>query len=90
MVFICLFSAAFAPHYPSVGVPSLSHRHLRGDVLLGYSLTNLSLRARHLDRIVVDDASSIENISRYIEEGECRFQAALTGSAADSVFTIVR
>jgi len=47
--------------------------------LLGYSLNNLSLMALTISTgFVVDDAIvMIENISRYIEEGESPLQAAL-------------
>ncbi len=58
--------------------------------LLGYSLNNLSLMALTISTgFVVDDAIvMIENISRYIEEGEQPLEAALKG--ADQIgFTIV-
>jgi multidrug efflux pump len=50
--------------------------------LLGYSLNNLSLMALTISTgFVVDDAIvMIENISRYIEQGESPLQAALKGS----------
>src|SRR5258705_10575252 len=50
--------------------------------LLGYMLDNLSLMALTISTgFVVDDAIvMIENISRYIEEGESPLQAALKGS----------
>ncbi len=50
--------------------------------LLGYSLNNLTLMALTISTgFVVDDAIvMIENISRYIEEGESPLQAALKGS----------
>jgi multidrug efflux pump len=58
--------------------------------LAGYSLNNLSLMALTISTgFVVDDAIvMIENISRYIEEGEPPFQAALKG-ASQIGFTIV-
>ncbi len=58
--------------------------------LLGYSLNNLSLMALTISTgFVVDDAIvMIENITRYIEEGESPLQAALKGSAQIG-FTIV-
>ena len=58
--------------------------------LLGYSLNNLSLMALTISTgFVVDDAIvMIENISRYIEEGEPPFDAALKG-AKQIGFTIV-
>jgi multidrug efflux pump len=50
--------------------------------LLGYSLNNLTLMALTISTgFVVDDAIvMIENIARYIEEGEPPMQAALKGS----------
>jgi multidrug efflux pump len=50
--------------------------------LLGYSLNNLTLMALTISTgFVVDDAIvMIENIARYIEEGETPFHAALKGS----------
>ena len=58
--------------------------------LLGYSLNNLSLMALTIATgFVVDDAIvMIENISRYIEEGETPMAAALKG-AAQIGFTII-
>jgi multidrug efflux pump len=58
--------------------------------LLGYSLNNLSLMALTIATgFVVDDAIvMIENISRYIEEGEPPLKAAMTG-AAQIGFTII-
>ncbi len=58
--------------------------------LLGYSLNNLSLMALTISTgFVVDDAIvMIENISRYIEEGESPLQAALKG-AEQIGFTIL-
>ncbi|HWH81836.1 MAG TPA: efflux RND transporter permease subunit, partial [Burkholderiaceae bacterium] len=59
-------------------------------VLLGYSLNNLSLMALTIATgFVVDDAIvMIENIARYIEEGEPPMKAALTG-ATQIGFTII-
>ncbi|MES2532663.1 MAG: efflux RND transporter permease subunit [Pseudomonadota bacterium] len=58
--------------------------------MLGYSLNNLSLMALTIATgFVVDDAIvMIENISRYLEEGETPFAAALKG-AAQIGFTII-
>ena len=58
--------------------------------LLGYSLNNLSLMALTISTgFVVDDAIvMIENISRYMEEGESPLEAALKGSAQIG-FTII-
>ena len=58
--------------------------------LAGYSLNNLSLMALTISTgFVVDDAIvMIENIARFIEEGEAPFEAALKG-ARQIGFTIV-
>jgi multidrug efflux pump len=58
--------------------------------MLGYSLDNLSLMALTISTgFVVDDAIvMIENIVRYIEEGESPLQAALKGSEQIG-FTII-
>ncbi len=58
--------------------------------LFGYSLNNLSLMALTISTgFVVDDAIvMIENIARYIEEGDKPFEAALKG-AKQIGFTIV-
>jgi multidrug efflux pump len=58
--------------------------------LLGYSLNNLSLMAMTIATgFVVDDAIvMIENISRYIEEGETPMAAAIQG-ASQIGFTII-
>ena len=58
--------------------------------LLGYSLNNLTLMALTISTgFVVDDAIvMIENISRYIEEGEPPLEAALKG-AEQIGFTII-
>src|SRR5205807_2782506 len=58
--------------------------------LMGFSLNNLSLMALTISTgFVVDDAIvMIENIARYIEEGEAPLQAALKG-AEQIGFTIV-
>jgi multidrug efflux pump len=58
--------------------------------LLGYSLNNLSLMALTIATgFVVDDAIvMIENIARYLEQGDPPFQAALKG-ATQIGFTII-
>src|SRR5262249_7142022 len=58
--------------------------------LLGYSLDNLSLMALTISTgFVVDDAIvMIENISRYVEDGDSPLQAALKGSEQIG-FTII-
>ena len=61
-----------------------------GMYLLGYSLNNLSLMALTIAAgFVVDDAIIVlENVSRHIEEGMSRFEAALKG-AREVGFTVI-
>ena len=75
---------------PSVAVPLSLIGTFGVMYLLGYSLDNLSLMALTISTgFVVDDAIvMIENITRYIEEGDPPLQAALKGSA-EIGFTIV-
>ena len=75
---------------PSVAVPLSLVGTLGVMYLLGYSLNNLTLMALTISTgFVVDDAIvMIENIVRYIEEGEKPLQAALKG-AGQIGFTIV-
>src|SRR6185295_13383061 len=75
---------------PSVAVPLSLVGTFGVMYLLGYSLNNLTLMALTISTgFVVDDAIvMIENIVRYIEEGEPPLQAALKGSA-EIGFTIV-
>jgi multidrug efflux pump len=75
---------------PSVAVPLSIIGTFGIMYLIGYSLNNLSLMALTISTgFVVDDAIvMIENISRYIEEGETPLRAALVGSAQIG-FTIV-
>ncbi len=75
---------------PSVAVPLSLVGTFGVMYLVGYSLNNLSLMALTIATgFVVDDAIvMIENIARYIEEGEPPFQAALKG-AGQIGFTIV-
>ena len=75
---------------PSVAVPLSLVGTFGVMYLLSYSLNNLTLMALTISTgFVVDDAIvMIENITRYIEEGEPALQAALKGSAQIG-FTIV-
>ena len=75
---------------PSVAVPLSLVGTLGVMYLLGYSLNNLTLMALTISTgFVVDDAIvMIENIVRYIEEGEQPLQAALKG-AEQIGFTII-
>jgi multidrug efflux pump len=80
---IFLFLRSFAATViPSIAVPLSIVGTFGVMYLLGYSLNNLSLMALTISTgFVVDDAIvMIENISRYIEEGEKPLQAALKGS----------
>ena len=89
VIFLFLRSIA-ATIIPSVAVPLSLVGTFGVMYLLGYSLNNLSLMALTISTgFVVDDAIvMIENISRYIEDGESPLQAALKGSAQIG-FTIV-
>ncbi len=75
---------------PAVAVPLSLIGTFGVMYLLGYSLDNLSLMALTISTgFVVDDAIvMIENIARYIEEGEDPFEAALKG-AKQIGFTII-
>jgi multidrug efflux pump len=75
---------------PSIAVPLSLIGTFGVMYLVGYSLNNLSLMALTISTgFVVDDAIvMIENITRFIEEGEPPLQAALKGSAQIG-FTIV-
>jgi len=75
---------------PSIAVPVSLVGTLGVMYLLGYSLNNLTLMALTIATgFVVDDAIvMIENIARYIEEGEAPLKAALRGSEQIG-FTII-
>ena len=88
---IFLFLRSFsATIIPSVAVPLSLIGTFAFMYLLGYSLNNLTLMALTIATgFVVDDAIvMIENISRYIEEGESLMMAALRG-AEQIGFTIL-
>jgi multidrug efflux pump len=89
VIFLFLRNVA-ATVIPSVAVPLSLVGTFGVMYLLGYSLNNLSLMALTISTgFVVDDAIvMIENITRYIEEGEHPMRAALRGSAQIG-FTIV-
>ena len=89
VIFLFLRSLA-ATIIPSVAVPLSIIGTFGVMYLLGYSLNNLSLMALTISTgFVVDDAIvMIENIVRYIEEGESPLDAALKG-AAQIGFTIL-
>ena len=81
VVFLFLRSAR-ATIIPSVAVPLSLMGTFGGMYLLGYSLDNLSLMALTISTgFVVDDAIVVlENITRYVEAGKSRLEAALLGS----------
>jgi multidrug efflux pump len=86
-LFLRTFSATVIP---SVAVPLSLVGTFGVMYLVGYSLDNLSLMALTISTgFVVDDAIvMIENIARFIEEGDPPLQAALKGSQQIG-FTIV-
>ena len=90
MVIFLFLRSIRATIIPSFAVPLSIVGTFGVMYLLGYSLNNLSLMALTISTgFVVDDAIvMIENISRYIEEGEPPLQAALKGSEQIG-FTIV-
>ena len=89
VIFLFLRSIA-ATIIPSVAVPLSIVGTFGVMYLLGYSLNNLSLMALTISTgFVVDDAIvMIENISRYLEEGDGPLEAALKGSEQIG-FTII-
>src|SRR6202050_968378 len=82
MVIFLFLRSARATIIPAMAVPLSIVGTFGVMYLLGYSLNNLSLMALTISTgFVVDDAIvMIENISRFIEEGESPLQAALKGS----------
>ncbi len=81
VIFLFLRNLA-ATIIPSVAVPLSLIGTFGVMYLLGYSLNNLTLMALTISTgFVVDDAIvMIENISRYLEEGDSPLEAALRGS----------
>ena len=90
MVIFLFLRNLYATIIPSVAVPLSLVGAFAAMYALGYSLDNLSLMALTISTgFVVDDAIvMIENISRYIEEGEEPMAAALKG-AEQIGFTIL-
>jgi multidrug efflux pump len=90
MVIFLFLRSLYATIIPSVAVPLSLVGTFAAMYALGYSLDNLSLMALTISTgFVVDDAIvMIENISRYIEEGEAPMEAALKG-AEQIGFTIL-
>ncbi|MGD0915656.1 MAG: MdtB/MuxB family multidrug efflux RND transporter permease subunit [Thermodesulfobacteriota bacterium] len=81
VMFLFLRSAA-ATVIPSVAVPLSLVGTFGVMYLIGYSLNNLSLMALTISTgFVVDDAIvMIENVARYVEQGDSPLEAALKGS----------
>jgi multidrug efflux pump len=75
---------------PSVAVPVSIIGAFAAMYMLGFSLNNLSLMALTISTgFVVDDAIVVlENITRHIEEGKSRLQAAILG-ASEVGFTVI-
>src|ERR1700678_1141834 len=90
MVIFLFLRSLYATIIPSVAVPLSLVGTFAAMYALGYSLDNLSLMALTISTgFFVDDAIvMIENISRFIEEGESPMEAALKG-AEQIGFTIV-
>jgi multidrug efflux pump len=89
VIFLFLRNLA-ATFIPSIAVPLSLVGTFAVMYLLGYSLNNLTLMALTISTgFVVDDAIvMIENIMRYVEEGEAPLEAALKG-AEQIGFTIL-
>ena len=90
MVIFLFLRSIWATIIPSVAVPLSLVGTLGVMYLLGYSLNNLTLMALTISTgFVVDDAIvMIENIFRYIEQGDKPLDAALKG-ASQIGFTII-
>ena len=82
MVIFLFLRSLRATVIPSVAVPLSIVGTFGVMYLLGYSLNNLSLMALTISTgFVVDDAIvMIENIARYLEQGDSPLEAALKGS----------
>jgi multidrug efflux pump len=82
LVIFLFLRSVYATIIPSVAVPLSLIGTLAVMYIAGYSLDNLSLMALTIATgFVVDDAIvMIENISRYIEQGDKPMDAALKGS----------
>ncbi len=90
LVIFVFLRSVYATIIPSVAVPLSLVGTFAVMYALGYSLDNLSMMALTISTgFVVDDAIvMIENITRYIEEGDSPMNAALKG-AAQIGFTIL-
>src|ERR1700722_17778475 len=90
LVMYLFLANVYATIIPSLSVPLSLIGTLAVMYLCGFSLDNLSLMALTIATgFVVDDAIvMIENIARYVEEGETALEAALKGSKQIG-FTII-
>jgi len=90
LVVFAFLGTARATLIPSVAVPVSLIGTFGAMYLLGYSLDNLSLMALTISTgFVVDDAIVVlENITRHVEDGMSRKQAALQG-AREIGFTVL-
>ncbi len=90
LVIFVFLRSMWATIIPAITVPLSLLGACAAMYLFGYSLDNISLLALTISvGFVVDDAIvMLENISRYIEEGESPMKAALHG-AGEIGFTIV-
>ena len=90
LVIFLFLRSLYATIIPSVAVPLSLIGTFAAMYILGYSLDNLSLMALTISTgFVVDDAIvMIENIARYIEDGDPPMEAALKG-AEQIGFTIL-
>ena len=90
LVVFAFLRSVRAAAIPSVAVPTSIIGSFGVMYLLGFSLNNLSLMALTISTgFVVDDAIVVlENISRYLEQGMPRVQAAIRG-AGEVGFTVV-
>jgi multidrug efflux pump len=90
LVVFAFLRSVRAAAVPSVAVPASIIGSFGAMYLLGFSLDNLSLMALTISTgFVVDDAIVVlENISRYLEQGMPRLQAAIKG-ASEVGFTVL-
>ena len=90
LVVFAFLRSVRAAAIPSVAVPTSIIGSFGVMYLLGFSLNNLSLMALTISTgFVVDDAIVVlENISRYLEQGMPRVEAAIRG-AGEVGFTVI-
>ena len=90
LVVFAFLRSVRAAAIPSVAVPTSIIGSFGAMYLLGFSLDNLSLMALTISTgFVVDDAIVVlENISRYLEQGMPRVEAAIRG-AGEVGFTVI-